>query len=47
MKNKCLYFGKNLDNSLMGMKIHFRAQDNDEEEEDLEPKSFYKLAENF
>ena len=47
MKNKCLYFGKNSDNSLMGMKIHFRAQDEEEEEEDLESKSFYKWAENF
>ena len=47
MKNKCLYFGKNSDNSLMGMKIRFRAHDEEEEEEDLEPKTYYKSAENF
>ena len=47
MKKKCLYFGKHSDNSPMGMKIRFRAHDEKVEEEDLEPKSFYKSAENF
>ena len=31
----------------MCMKIGFRAHDEEEEEDDLEPKSFYKSAENF
>ena len=47
MKNKCSYFGKNSDNSLSGMKIHFRGQDEEEQEEDLEPTNFYKSGENF
>ena len=47
MKNKCLNFGKNSENSLMGMKIHFRGQDEEELKEDLEPNSSYKSGENF
>ena len=39
------YFGNNSDNSPMGMKIHFRAQDEKEEKEDPESKSFNKSAE--
>ena len=45
MKTKYLYFVKNSDNSLMSMKIHFRAQDEKEEKEDPESKSFNKSAE--
>ena len=47
MKNKCLYFGKNSKNCLIGMKIRLRAHDEKEEEEDFTPKSFNKSAENF
>ena len=31
----------------MGMKIHFYAENEEEEEEDPAPKSFYNSAENF
>ena len=31
----------------MGIKIHFRLQDEKKEEEDTKPKSFYYSAENF
>ena len=47
MKNKYVYFGKNSENSPMGMKIHFCAQDEEEDEQDPELKSFSKSAENF
>ena len=30
MKNKYVYIGKNLENSPMGMKIYFSAQDEEE-----------------
>ena len=44
MENKCLYFGKKSEDSLKGRKINFRALDQEEEEEDPNPKSFYKSA---
>ena len=31
----------------MGMKIYFLSQNGEEEEEDIEPKNFYKSGENF
>ena len=44
MKNKYVYISGKIQKTLIGMKIHFCTQDEEENEEDPEPKSFYKSA---